>query len=102
MSRRFPRRTVGIGGIFQRQYTSPGQTITSAGAVTLAHGLGAMPALVQLRLVCGTGEHGYSAGDETLPSPISSNNNDKGVSVVLDATNITLRFGLSATAIEIT
>lgn len=81
---------------FTKSYTSTNQTVTAGGALTLAHGLGGMPALVQCRLKCITGELGYSIGDEVIvnpgPSYVSSST---GLSLVPDATNINVRFGAS-------
>lgn len=80
-------------------FTSSNQTITSAGLLTLAHGLGASPELIQLRLKCLTAEFNYSIGDEVI---INNNENDNGtttntgVSVVVDATNLVIRFGSNA------
>jgi len=44
---------------FTAAYTSPDQTMVLAGALTLAHGLGGKPELVQLRLKCTTADIGY-------------------------------------------
>lgn len=78
-------------------YTSPNQTITAAGALTLAHGLGAMPTLVQLRLKCLTAELGYSIGDEIIANPTTDDGTtSRGISIVPDATNVNVRFGSNA------
>lgn len=45
------------------EYESGEQTITSAGALTLSHGLGARPKIVQYSLVCIEDEAGYTAGE---------------------------------------
>ena len=79
----------GPAGVFQDSYTSAEQTITSAGSLQLAHGLGAKPELVQFRLKCQTAELGYSIGDEVC---FDNSASDKGVSCVIDATNINIRF----------
>jgi hypothetical protein len=83
---------VSIG--FSKFYESPQQTITSAGALTLAHGLGRKPVLVKYVLQCTSAEGGYSIGDE-LTEPQSDAAN-RGVSIVPDATNINIRFGSAA------
>ncbi len=44
-------------------FVSADQTITGAGSLTLAHGLGAAPRLVLIAMVCQTAEIGYSIGD---------------------------------------
>lgn len=86
-------------GIFwwrgQRHYDSGQQTITSAGALTLAHGLGVRPAVVETIMHCVTGEAGFSAGDEILQNPGATTDGgsiDHGFSGKIDATNITIRF----------
>lgn len=84
----------GSGGPFSSTlFTSADQTITTAGALTLAHGLGTTPKFILGTLVCTTGEFNYTAGD-TLPIafPCQRQTND-GASVVPDATNLNVRFG---------
>lgn len=76
------------------------QTITSAGSLTVAHSLGAAPRFVISRLVCQTGELGYTAGDVVEISPYipMDTSTHVGMSVVCDATNINVRFGSSGSA----
>src|SRR5882672_10046905 len=50
--------------VFSKSFASAQQTITVAGALTLAHGLGSMPFGLGLRLHCTGAEAGYSIGDE--------------------------------------
>lgn len=88
--------------IFSEAYTSSGQTITSAGQLVLAHSLSASPSLIQLRLKCtdAGGDVGYSQNDEVIINPAGNDpggSTHMGVSVVPDATNITIRYGLAAT-----
>jgi hypothetical protein len=80
-------------------FTSANQTITAAGSLTIAHGLGAMPTLVQVRLKNTTAELGYSIGDEVVVNPhnTDANSNSQGVSIVPDATNLNIRYGSSST-----
>ena len=83
-----------------KSYTSSGQTITSAGSLVLAHGLGAMPALIQCRLKCLTGEIGYTVGDEVMTDFFASyagGGAGQGVSIVPDSTNLNIRFGSTTT-----
>lgn len=82
--------------IFSQQFLSAAQTITSAGALTLAHSLGAVPKVVNLFVKCVTAEAGYSIGDEVLVGPDHYSTQDitsRGFSVVSDATNINIRIG---------
>lgn len=87
---------------FTKSFTSANQTVTAGGALTLAHSLGGMPALVQCRIKCTTGELGYSIGDEVIVNPgpayVSSST---GLSVVPDATNVNIRFGSSGGGIAV-
>jgi hypothetical protein len=86
----------GLG--FSKPYTSPEQTITAAGSLTLAHGLGVKPQFIQILLKCQTGEFGYSSGDELFMQygDNSGSANGIGVSIVPDATNLNIRYGSSA------
>lgn len=85
-----------------KSFESTQQTITAAGALTLAHGLGVKPKLIQLTLVCATAEFGYLVGDEADLIPASGTTADRGVSVVRDATNVLVRFGNAAASLIIT
>ncbi len=83
-------------------YDSGEQTITSAGALTLAHGLGVAPSSIQVFLICKTAEQGYSIGQK-IPVYFGNEINtspDRGVAAVVDATNILVRFGSSANVFD--
>lgn len=84
-----------------KSYSSTAQTITSAGTLTLAHGLGTIPLLIQARLVCVTGEVGYSTGDEVMIAVGAHDGAgvNRGVAVIADSTNLTIRYGSNATAL---
>jgi len=88
------RATLGV--VFAAKYVSAEQAITSGGLLTLTHNLGAAPELYRLSLVCQSAEHGYSVGDvvETHAARDQSDTGVvvKGVSVVGDATNISVRY----------
>jgi len=78
-------------------FESSAQTITSAGALTIAHGLGGKPDMVWCYLKCTSADAGYSVGDEIIfqqPFDVGAN---KGFSIVRDATNLVIRFASSAT-----
>jgi len=74
-------------------FVSTDQTITLAGALTLAHGLGVAPRAMQVLLVNTTAELGYSIGDVVLTA---SNNMP---AVWPDATNINVRYGSAAPSV---
>ena len=101
--RRFLTRASPRAPLFQHEYDSGNQTITSGGALTLTHGLGGSPKLVMLLLKCVTGEAGYSAGDEVL---IGHNQDiagalSQGVSIVPNMTSIDVRFGSEVNAFSV-
>lgn len=77
------------------QFTSSAQVITSAGTLTLAHGLGSRPNHVHVILVCQTAEANYSVGDLVIIG-YGNQGNNQGVAVTPDATNIVIRYGSAA------
>lgn len=81
-------------GVGSEPYVSAPQLITSAGALSLTHGLGVVPYFVGTELVCTVAEHGYSVGDiiELAPPGFFGSLNN-GLSLRKDATNILIRFG---------
>lgn len=91
------RRVSGGSPKFDRFYESPEQTITAAGLLTLAHGLGTKRLLIQWHLVCKIAEANYAVGNE-VPINISmvGFNNGQDMSATVDATNISVRYGNAA------
>jgi hypothetical protein len=88
-----------IGAVFTKSFESTQQTITSGGSLTLAHGLGGSPRLYLPFLKCVTTDLGYAAGDEVAIAPGEGSwdsNHSRGISMIPDATNITIRFGSDA------
>lgn len=82
-----------------KQYVSAEQMITSGGLLTLAHGLGVTPKLVQFRLKCVIADVGYSVGDEIVVGFADDNGGAVvSSSPVVDASNISIRFSSGATA----
>lgn len=75
-------------------FESGAQVITSAGALTLAHGLGVIPKLVGLHLKCLTAEYGYAIGDELFVNVGAGKvkTDEVAMSIVPDATNLNIRF----------
>lgn len=75
-----------------RTFTSSALTLTAGSAGNsgnLAHGLGAVPFIIQLSLVAqASPELGYSEGDEVRIDFGTINGNNAGVAVTADATNI--------------
>ncbi len=75
-------------------YTSPLQTITFAGLITLNHGLTSISngydIDVSVYLVCQTAEGGYSIGDVV---PYARSGRDRSISIRVSTTQILLRTG---------
>lgn len=81
---------------FSNSFESAEQTITAAGSLTIAHGLGVKPKLIQCFLVCKTANLNYSVNDEVLINPHFNERNaagTQGMALVSDATNINVRYG---------
>jgi len=74
------------------RYLSSGQTITSAGLVTLAHGLYRAPETIQCELVCITGEANWVTNDVVLAPLNSTTSTIRFNAVYFDATNIYIRY----------
>lgn len=97
---RFPDgSTQTTASIFTKEFISGELTIPSARTTgkiqTIAHGLGGMPKLIQLRLKNKVAEYGYSVGDEVMFSNSPDEPlNHAGFIIVPDATNIFVQYGL--------
>ena len=88
---------------FETEFISAEQTITSAGALTIAHGLPAAPKLIQLRLICKIADAGYAVNDEVIVDfPAADAASNYGISIIPDATNINVRYGSQATVFLLT
>lgn len=84
--------------LLSESYTSPNQTITNGGQIVLEHGLSSIPKIIQCYLECQTADLNYSPGD-IVAFPHHHDYDlataSGGLSTVIDATNITIRFGSS-------
>lgn len=80
--------------IFSVEFVSSDQTITTGGALVLAHSLGAVPKIAIIKLINQVGEGGFSPGDELMQ--LSYDQISQGCSIVVDATNLNVRFNNSA------
>lgn len=81
-------------------FTSADLAITSAGALTVAHGLGAIPNFIHVYLRNTTTNQGYAVGDIIIISCHAGSGTNTGVSIVPDATNLNIRYGSSASVFE--
>lgn len=88
-----------VPGVFTKEFESSDQTITAAGALTVAHGLGVQPKLYRSYLKCVIASEGYSIDDEVeVESYLEGSGGtaaSRGISVVPDGTNLNVRFGSS-------
>jgi hypothetical protein len=82
------------------EFTSSDQTITSAGSLTIAHGLGVVPTHVYAALVCQTAEANYSANDVVFYQQDDSAAS-RGYTCVVDSTNLNIRFGSAGSAFSL-
>lgn len=89
--------------ISSRTFTSTEQTITSASQATIPHGLGAEPNFISAILKCIGAEGGYLVGDKVIVNPAYNDGgtSPRGLSIKIDATNITVGFANSVNALEI-
>lgn len=79
----------------QKRFVSSNQAITSAGTLTIAHGLGITPYRVDPFLYCETAEYGFSIGDviTASTSEYSRGVAGRGMAITWDSTNIYVRYG---------
>lgn len=83
----------------RRVFTSAPQVITSAGNLTLAHGLGVTPRLVAAYLQCAVAANGYAVGQRILVNPHMNTDNagSRGQALIVDATNVYVSFASAST-----
>ena len=79
------------------RYFSGDQTITGGGSLTLAHGLGVRPKRCWGEFKCTTAELNYSVGDIIAYFDLDVGSVNNGVVMIMDATNVGIRFGSSGT-----
>lgn len=89
------------GGSVVTKYASGDQAITSAGTLSLAHGLGALPDNVIVYLRCAVAELGFSIGDLVIVNPNTAGGTNRGLSLTLTTTQLNLTFGSDPAAFQI-
>jgi hypothetical protein len=82
--------------LITKEFESSLQTITSAGLLTLTHGLGSEPRLFDFHLVCITAEDGYSVGDKKGVNINSTSTSARFNSYSFTSTQILFRFTAAA------
>lgn len=80
---------------YAKVFESDLQEITAAGTLTIYHTLGRIPKITQLELVCQVANLNYAIGD-VVPISVNDMGSSRGVSVIPDATKLTLRYGSAA------
>lgn len=92
------------GVAFSKSFVSPEQTITAGGTVSITHGLGEAPKLIQAELICKTAEHGYAVGDRVVINPAinpaNASGSQYGHSLILNSTSIVVRYGTGGSGIS--
>lgn len=83
---------------FRKGFTSTEQAITSAGTLSLVHGLGVKPSLTQCSLICKVAEFGYSIGDD-IDMPSGNAPTNRGIAVNRTVSAIEITFGNEAAAL---
>ena len=84
---------------FSAAFTSAAQTITAAGNLSIAHGLGRRPIWCIVLLKCLTADNGFSVGDYQFQTAAvgAQSQNNRGAMVSPDTTNLYVRYGSDAT-----
>ena len=78
-------------------FASAEQTITAAGSLTVAHGLGSAPSLARMYAICKTIEHNWSVSQVVEVASFASGiTSSYGLSWYADSTYIYIRFGSTA------
>lgn len=86
---------------FTREFVSPSTAFAAAGVFVLPHGLGVVPKIVSLDLVCAVAEHGYAVGD-VLAMPLGAGPGvNEGVRIFRTAVDVNIRFGSAANVFTI-
>src|SRR3990167_6680754 len=79
-------------------FASAEQTITAAGLLTVAHGLGGAPSLVKMYAICKVAEFNWAVGQVVEVTSFASDiTSSYGLSWYADSTYIYIRFGSTAT-----
>lgn len=84
--------------IFTKAFVSGQQTMSLGGLLTIAHGFGVVPTLIQAHYECLVAEGGYAVGDKIIANNAQSDTAGGGAGhqIIIDATNIAVRFSSNA------
>ena len=81
-------------------FTSSDQTVAFDTLLDVAHSLGAVPTLVMVFLKCTTANQNYSVGDEVIMASDMGASIDRSVTIVMDATNVSIVQGVTIELID--
>ena len=93
-------QTGDLPGLPTPDFTSTEQTVAYDTVLDVAHGLGAIPSIVQVVLRNDSDDDGYVADDEIVMYGSLSRTTDAGMQVQLDATNVTIIQGVTLTLLS--
>lgn len=81
---------------FTKEFISSQQVITAGGSLSIAHGLGTKPKLIDVTIICLVADGGYAIGAELNVTYSDANGaSSYGVGVDRGATNLSLKFGVT-------
>lgn len=83
--------------ILTEKFTSTDQVVTAAGQLVIPHGLASTPITIIPQLICQVADLNHSIGDIVQIGFDQESTTNRGISVITDATNLTVRYGSSAT-----
>ena len=84
--------------VFKKAFVSAEQSVTSSGLLTIAHGLGVIPALLSQELVCKVTEANWAVNDVVRDIHYIGSASSFNLNLYADATNIYGRFGSTGVA----
>lgn len=95
----------GVGGgawqpaiaVLVEKFVSADQIVTAGGQLVLPHGLNDIPVVIIPQLICQVSDLNYSIGDIVQIGFDQESTTNRGISIVSDATNLTVIFGSSVT-----
>lgn len=85
-----------VTAILIEKFTPVDQVITAAGQLVISHGLATAPIIVISQLICQVAELNYSIGDVVQIGYDQDSTTNRGISVTVDSSDLTIRYGSSA------
>lgn len=86
-----------IASPITKSFLSAGQTVSTAGSLTISHSMGTIPKILYCYLQCVTANSGYTGGEMVGIAPnTSQGGTSRGYSIWPDSTNINVIFGNDA------